>query len=43
MFANNCSFMIMVAKLEALKFANNKMIFRKLIFEAISELKNIII
>jgi len=41
MFANNSSFMIMVAKLEALAFAEDKMIFRKLIFEAITALKEI--
>lgn len=41
MFAGSYYFMIVIAKLEALEFAEDKMVFRKLVFEAITELKNI--
>lgn len=39
MFVNNPAFMVLVAKLAALNYAEDKMIFRKLIFEAITALK----
>lgn len=41
MFIDNPNFMVLVAKLFALDHAEDKMIFRKLIFEAITELKSI--
>lgn len=41
MFVNNPSFMVLIAKLFALSHAEDKMIFRKLVFEAITELKSI--
>lgn len=43
MFVNNPGFMVLVAKLEALQYAEDKLVFRKLVFEAISELKSITI
>lgn len=39
MFADNSSFMVLIAKLHALDHAEDKMIFRKLVFEAITALK----
>ena len=42
-FVNNPGFMVLVAKLEALQYAEDKLAFRKLVFEAITELKSIII
>lgn len=42
-FADSPGFMVMVSKLAALEYAEDKMAFRKLIFEAITELKSIII
>ena len=42
-FVNNPGFMVLVAKLEALQYAEDKLVFRKLVFEAITELKSIII
>ncbi|DAT81194.1 MAG TPA: hypothetical protein [Caudoviricetes sp.] len=41
MFEENPHFMVLIAKLMALDYADDKMIFRKRIFEAISELKTI--
>lgn len=41
MFEDNPDFMILVAKLAALNFAEDKFTFRKLIFEAITQLKAI--
>lgn len=41
MFEDNPHFMVLIAKLMALDCAEDKMIFRKRIFEAISELKSI--
>ena len=43
MFVNNPGFMVLVAKLEALQYAEDKLVFRKLVFEAITELKGITI
>lgn len=43
MFVDNPGFMVLVAKLEALQYAEDKLVFRKLVFEAITELKSIII
>lgn len=42
-FVNNPGFMVLVAKLEALQYAEDKLVFRKLVFEAITELKSITI
>ncbi len=41
MFKNNPGFMVLVAKLHALTYAEDKISFRKLVFEAITELKGI--
>lgn len=41
MFESNPHFMTLVAKLMALDYAEDKMIFRKRIFEAITELKSV--
>ncbi len=41
MFENNSQFMVLIAKLHALDYAEDKVVFRKLVFEAITELKNI--
>lgn len=41
MFENNPQFMVLIAKLYALDHAEDKMVFRKLVFEAITELKGI--
>lgn len=41
MFVNNPGFMVLVAKLLALSYAEDKMIFRKVVFEAITALKEI--
>lgn len=41
MFVNNPGFMTLVAKLEALKYAENQITFRKTVFEAITILKEI--
>jgi hypothetical protein len=41
MFQNSPGFMVLVAKLEALKYAEDKIIFRKTVFEAITALKEI--
>lgn len=41
MFAGDPSFMVLIAKLHALEFAEDKMVFRKTVFEAITELKSI--
>lgn len=43
MFVNNPGFMVLVAKVAALTYAEDKMIFRKLVFEAITALKEITI
>lgn len=40
-FANDARFMVLVAKLSALSHAADRVEFRKLIFEAITELKSI--
>lgn len=42
-FIDNPGFMTLVAKLNALKYADNQMIFRKLVFEALGLLKEITI
>ena len=39
MFEDNPQFMVLVAKLYALNHAEDKMVFRKLVFEAITALK----
>ena len=41
MFENNPQFMILIAKLHALRHAEDQIAFRKLVFEAISTLKEI--
>lgn len=41
MFVNNSGFMVLISKLYALNHAEDKMIFRKLVFEAITALKEI--
>jgi hypothetical protein len=41
MFENNPGFMILIAKLMALNYAEDKFTFRKLIFESITQLKEI--
>lgn len=41
MFQNNPSFMVLVGKLHALSYAEDKVQFRKTVFEAITELKSI--
>lgn len=41
MFVDNPQFMVLVAKLLALDYAEDKMIFRKTVFEAITALKEI--
>lgn len=39
MFEDNPHFMVLIAKLMALDHAEDKMVFRKIIFEAITEIK----
>lgn len=41
MFQNSPSFMVLIAKLHALNYAEDKLTFRKLVFEAITCLKEI--
>lgn len=41
MFKDNPGFMVLVAKLHALTYAEDKISFRKTVFEAITELKGI--
>jgi hypothetical protein len=41
MFQDSPGFMVLIAKLAALTHAEDKFTFRKLVFEAITELKNI--
>lgn len=41
MFQNNPGFMVLIAKLHALNHAEDKIQFRKIVFEAITELKGI--
>lgn len=43
MFSDSPSFMVLIAKLYALSDDQDRMIFRKLVFEAITELKSITI
>jgi hypothetical protein len=43
MFVDSPGFMVLIAKLEALKHCEDKMIFRKVVFEAITALKEITI
>ena len=43
LFENNSGFMILIGKLAALKFCEDKFAFRKTVFEAITELKNIVL
>lgn len=41
MFVDNPGFMVLISKLFALDHVEDQMIFRKLVFEALTELKNI--
>lgn len=41
MFVNNSGFMVLISKLYALNHTEDRMIFRKLVFEAITALKEI--
>lgn len=43
LFENNNGFLILIAKLYALQYAEDKLVFRKLVFEAITALKEVII
>ena len=43
LFIDNPGFMVLIAKLEALKYAEDQVVFRKIVFEAITALKEITI